>query len=314
MIGLNIEGDENMDIRQLEYLIEVARLRSFTRAADHLYITQPAISKAIKAMEEEFGVQLFDRQGKRVVLTDAGQIIVGQAQQIVTSFQSLMSELDDLRNLKKGHIRIGLPPMVGANFFPKVIGQFHKKYPDITIQLYEDGAKKVEHDVASGTLDVGVVVLPTTQEGLCIFPFVEERLNLVVPLSHTLAYRRKVELAELASEGFVLFREDFTLHDRVIGECAKAGFQPHVIYESSQWDLISEMVAVGLGIALLPETICREIDNKRVRIIPLVNPVIPWKLGIVWREDRYMSFATREWISFARAELSDLEEREEEGD
>ncbi|MNJ54812.1 HTH-type transcriptional regulator CynR [compost metagenome] len=111
-----------MDIRQLQYLIEVARFGSFTMAADALYITQPAISKAIKSMEEELGVVLFDRLGKRVELTDAGRIIAGQAQQIVASFQNLTSELDDLRNLKKGHIRIGLPPMVGAAL-PRILSR-----------------------------------------------------------------------------------------------------------------------------------------------------------------------------------------------
>lgn len=293
-----------MDIRQMQYLLEVARLKSFTKAADALYITQPTISKTIKSMEEDLGVVLFDRIGKTIELTDAGQLIVQQAQQIVASFQNLMAELDDLRNLKKGHIRIGLPPMVGASFFPRVIGGFHERYPEITIQLFEDGAKKVESDVAAGLLDVGVVVLPTVQEGLNSFPFVEEKLNLVVPLNHPLAMRQKANLAELAGEGFVLFREDFTLHDRIIAECAKAGFQPRIIYESSQWDLISEMVAVGLGITLLPETICREVDQERVRILQLVNPSIPWKLGIVWREDRYLSFASREWIRFAQEALS----------
>ncbi|MEC2345471.1 MULTISPECIES: cidABC operon transcriptional activator CidR [Paenibacillus] len=293
-----------MDIRQMQVLIEVARLRSFTKAAEALYITQPTISKTIKAMEEELGVVLFDRVGKKIELTDAGQIIATQAQQIVTSFQNLMAELDDLRNLKKGHLRIGLPPMVGASFFPRVIGEFHQRYPDITIQLFEDGAKKVEQDVAKGLLDVGVAVLPTVEAELSYFPFVEEKLNLVVHPSHRLAERECVELAELAPDGFVLFREDFTLHDRIIGACAKVGFHPHIIYESSQWDLISEMVAVGLGITLLPETICREIDDEGVRIIPLVNPVIPWKLGIIWRDDRYLSFATREWIRFAQEVLT----------
>lgn len=292
-----------MDIRQMQYLIEVARLGSFTKAAQALFITQPTISKTVKAMEEELGVVLFDRVGKKIELTDAGQIIVSQAQQIVTSFQNLMAELDDLRNLKKGHIRIGLPPMVGSSFFPKVIGEFHQRYPEITIQLFEDGAKKVEQGVASGALDVGVAVLPTVEEELSCFPFVEEKLNLVVHPTHPLAERASADLAELSQDGFVLFREDFTLHDRIISECARAGFQPHVIYESSQWDLISEMVAVGLGITLLPETICREIDDERVRIIPLVKPVIPWKLGIVWRDDRYLSFASREWIRFAREVL-----------
>ncbi|WP_187386151.1 cidABC operon transcriptional activator CidR [Paenibacillus tuaregi] len=294
-----------MDIRQLQYLIEVARLRSFTKAAESLYITQPTISKTIRQMEEELGVVLFDRIGKRIELTDAGQIMVNQAQNIVTSFNNMSAELDDLRNLKKGHIRIGLPPMVGASFFPTVIGQFHKKYPDITIQLFEDGAKKVEADVASGALDVGIAVLPLKMEGIEYFSFVEEKLNLLVHPTHRLSGLKEAPLIELAGESFVLFREDFVLHDRIIAECVRVGFQPRVVYESSQWDLISEMVAANLGIALLPETVCREVDPSRVAILPLVNPVIPWNLGIIWREDRYLSFAAREWIRFAGEVLSD---------
>lgn len=298
--------DLSLDIRQLQYLIEVARWKSFTKAAESLFITQPTISKTMKGLEEELGVTLFDRTSKKMNLTDAGEIIVSQAQQIVTSFHNLTAELDDLRNLKQGNIRIGLPPMVGASFFPKVIGQFHNRYPDIKIQLFEDGAKKVELDVASGLLDVGVAVLPTSQEGLQSIPFVEEKLKLVLHPSHPLAEREEVKLCELAADAFVLFREDFTLHDRIIGECVKVGFQPNVIYESSQWDLISEMVAAGLGITLLPETICREVDEKQVKIISLIEPIIPWKLGIVWREDRYLSFATREWIRFAQKVLGEV--------
>lgn len=291
-----------MDIKQMQYLIEVARLKSFTRAAEALYITQPTISKMVKGLEEELGVVLFDRIGKRIELTDAGQLIVTKAQQIVAEYQNMAAELDDLRNMKRGHLRIGLPPMVGASFFPNVIGKFHERYPDITIQLFEDGAKKVEHDVVEGLLDAGVAVLPTLQEGLASFPFVEERLLLVLPLSHRLSQRDQVHLQELSEEDFVLFRQDFTLHDRIIATCTQLGFQPRIVYESSQWDLISEMVAVGLGITLLPETICREIGDKRVRITPL-TPVIPWKLGMIWRDDRYLSYATREWVHFAREML-----------
>lgn len=292
-----------MDIKQMQYLIEVARLKSFTKAAEALYITQPTISKMVKGLEEELGVSLFDRIGKRIELTDAGQLIVTKAQQIVAEYQNMAAELDDLRNMKRGHLRIGLPPMVGASFFPNVIGKFHERYPDITIQLFEDGAKKVEHDVVEGLLDAGVAVLPTLQEGLASFPFVEERLLLVLPLSHRLSQRDQVHLQELSEEDFVLFRQDFTLHDRIIATCTQLGFQPRIVYESSQWDLISEMVAVGLGITLLPETICREIGDKRVRITPL-TPVIPWKLGMIWRDDRYLSYATREWVHFAREMLT----------
>ncbi|ASR45430.1 LysR family transcriptional regulator [Paenibacillus kribbensis] len=297
---MSMEEGAGLDIRHLQYFLEVARLRSFTKAAQSMFITQPTISKTIKSLEDELGVTLFDRIGKRIELTDAGKVIELQAQAIVKSFQSLSSELSDLMNLKKGHIRIGLPPMVGSSFFPSVIGEFHKAYPDVTIQLFEDGAKKVERDVGAGVLDIGVIVLPASEDMFETFLFVEEKLNLLVHPTHALAECKEVPLSALAEEAFVLFREDFTLHDRIIAECVRAGFQPRVVYESSQWDLISEMVAANLGIALLPEAICRDLDSERLRILPLVDPVIPWHLGMIWQKDRYLSFAAREWISFTQ--------------
>ncbi|KGE20304.1 LysR family transcriptional regulator [Paenibacillus wynnii] len=298
-------GVESVDIRQLEYFVQVARLNSFSKAAESLFITQPTISKMIRNLEVELGADLFYREGKSIRLTDAGEILLTKAQNTVESFQSLSSELDSLRDLKKGHIRIGLPPMVGASFFPAVIGQFHKKYPEVTIRLYEDGAKKVENDVETGLLDVGVVVLPVNSARFHYFSFNEEKLQLLVPVTHRLAGTESVPMSELAEEEFVLFREDFTLHDRIITECVKAGFQPKVVYESSQWDLISRMVAAGLGIALLPETICRDMDRSRIAIIPLTVPAIPWQVGMIWRRDRYLSFAAREWIDFARGLLEE---------
>lgn len=299
------KGLTAIDIRHLQYFIEVARLHSFTKAAESLFITQPTISKTIRNIEDELGVTLFDRSGKRIELTDAGRIIHEQAQPIVKSFQSLSSELGDLKNLKKGHIRLGLPPMVGSSFFPEVIGQFHTQYPQVTMQIFEDGAKKVEVDVESGLLDIGVAVLPTDDELFHSFSFVREKLMLLVHPSHRLAGREAVPLAELSEENFVFFREDFALHDRIITECVKVGFQPHIVYESSQWDLISGMVAANLGIALLPETICREIDRERIRILPLIEPSIPWQLGMIWRKDRYLSYAAREWLSFTQGILKE---------
>lgn len=294
-----------MDIRQLQYFVRAAELNSFSRAAESLFITQPTISKMIRNLEEELGASLFYREGKSIRLTDAGEILLSKAQNIVESVGSLSSELDSLRNLRRGHIRIGLPPMVGASFFPAVIGEFHRKYPEVTIRLHEDGARKVENDVETGLLDIGAIVLPVDTAKFHCYTFVEEKLELLVPLSHPLAHAKVVTLKELENEEFVLFREDFALHDLIIGECVKAGFQPKVVYESSQWDLISRMVAAGMGIALLPETICRSMDRTHLAIIPLVEPVIPWQLGMIWRRGRYLSFAAREWIDFAKRVLGE---------
>lgn len=294
-----------MDIRQLQYFVQAARLNSFSHAAKSLYISQPTISKMIRNLELELGADLFYREGKSIRLTDAGEVLLPKAQNIVDSFSSLSSELDTLRNLKQGHIRMGLPPMVGASFFPAVIGRFHAMYPNITIRLHEDGAKKVENDVETGLLDIGVVVLPVDDRKFHCVSILQEKLELLVPKGHRLAGKSCVRLAELAEEEFVLFREDFMLHDRIITECVKTGFQPKIVYESSQWDLISGMVGAGLGIALLPETITKDIDRTRIEVIPLTAPVIPWHLGIIWRRDRYLPFAARAWLDFAKEVFSE---------
>ncbi|MEK3719416.1 cidABC operon transcriptional activator CidR [Paenibacillus sp. FSL H8-0034] len=290
-----------MDIRQLQYVLELARYNSFTKAAQALHITQPTLSKMIKSLEEELGLTLFSRVGKSVELTDAGQAILSQAQHIVSSFKNLTSELSDLTNLHKGHIRIGLPPMVGSSFFPQVMSRFRELYPGVTIEMVEEGSKKLQIEIANGHLDMGVVLLPTNEELFDSHLIIRENLKLIVHPSHRLAQRSEVALSELSKETFILFHQDFALHDQIIAECVRSGFHPHVLYESSQWDFIHEMTAANLGIALLPETICKRLDPAHVKAIPLIGPSIPWHLVMIWRKNSYLSLAAREWIRFTQS-------------
>ncbi|MFC7392368.1 cidABC operon transcriptional activator CidR [Scopulibacillus cellulosilyticus] len=289
-----------MDVRHLQYFLEVAKQKSFTKAAKTLHITQPTISKMIKDIETECGVTLLERTGRKAVMTDAGEIVYKRAQQIVQSFDNLANELSDLMNIKRGKITVGLPPMVGAHFFPKILGQFREAYPEIIIQVFEDGAKKVIHDVESGALEIGVAVQPVDQERFHAISFVKESLRLVVHPDHPLASKEEVKLVELKDEPFILFREDFALHDQIIETCIRIGYFPKIAYESSQWDFISQLAAAKLGVALLPETICNGLDRNKVNIVKLIEPEIPWHLAMVWRKDKYLSFAAREWIKFTK--------------
>ncbi|MTH54677.1 LysR family transcriptional regulator [Bacillus mangrovi] len=291
-----------MDIKHLQYFIEAVNCKSFTRAADRLFITQPTISKMVKNLEEELGVQLFERSRKKLILTDAGQVIYDQAKLIDKAFTNLQQELDELRNLKKGVIRLGLPPIIGTSFFPKMIGAFHKKYPDITFHLAEHGSKRIEEEVASGILHAGVVVLPANEDAFETLPYKEENFRLVLHPEHPFAHRQEIELPELKREPFILFNKDFVLHDRILSACSKAGFQPKVVSESSQWEFIEEMIACGLGAALFPESICQNLSSK-VCTLKIVNPSITWKLAVIWKKEQYLPFAAREWLSYTRNQL-----------
>jgi DNA-binding transcriptional LysR family regulator len=289
-----------MDIRHLQAISEIVRHNSFTRAADALHVTQPTISKMIKSLEQELNIEIFARDGKQVKLTDAGEAIFKHAGPILQLFDRLVTEINDLTYLHKGSIRLGIPPMAGSSFFPPVIKRFQERYPGIAIQMEEDGALKIEERLADGALDVGVVLLPIDREEFDWFPIVEDRLNVLVQPAHRLASRKRIELAELEGEPFILFNNDFALHDRILRECRAIGFEPRVAYESTQWDFIGELAGAGLGVAMLPDTVCRSLHPDKVRAVPLVRPVIPWHLAMAWRRDGYLSLAAREWIQFTR--------------
>jgi DNA-binding transcriptional LysR family regulator len=286
-----------LDIKHLQYFIEVTKFNSFSRAADHLFISQPTISKMIKNLEEELGVELFDRSRKQVTLTDAGRVILEQAKLIDKAFKNLQLELDNLLGLKKGHIRIGLPPIFNAHHFLSIMGSFHEKYPGITYELVEDGSKKIAEEVNSNLLDVGVIVLPTQEELFDHFSFMEEDMKLLVPALHPLAERETVNLTELKNESFILYNKDFVLNDLIISSCNRVGFYPHTISESSQRSFIEEMVASKLGISLLPESICSGL-NKHVKALKVINPSISWNLAIIWKKNQNLSYAAKEWLEY----------------
>lgn len=293
-----------MDIKHLQYFIQVTHFKSFTKAAEHLFITQPTISKMIKNLEMELGVELFDRSRKQLTLTDAGQVVLEQAKLIDLAFNNLEREVEALSGLHKGHIRIGLPPIIDPSFFPTIIGRFHKDYPNITFQLVEDGSKKIEEYVENDLLDIGVIVLPTNIELFHSFSLLEEDIKVILHPDHPLAQSTEIDLKELKNEDFILFNKDYVLHDLVISSCKDAGFTPRIITESSRWDFIEEMVACQLGVALFPESLCTQLQN-RVHAIHVINPSISWKLGVIWSKNRNSSFAAKEWLRFTSQALLD---------
>lgn len=292
-----------MESRQLGYFLEVAKQLSFSKAAEKLNVTQPTLSKMVKNLEEELDILLFDRTTKHMKLTDAGEIVFEEAQEIMRLMDNLSSKLADSLKIKKGNIKIGLPPVIGSLFFPKLIRDFRQHYPNIHLGFEEEGGKKVEKMVEEGSVDFGFAVLPVNDALFDSYPFVKSELKLIVHSEHPLANVDSMPLNRLINESFLFLREDFALHDRIREHCIQAGFIPSVIYESSQWDFISEMVANGHGVAILPEPLCRKLDPSVIKTISITEPRIPWNLAIIWKKNKYLSYATRELLYFIQSNL-----------
>ncbi|MEV5028266.1 LysR family transcriptional regulator [Paenibacillus sp. LPE1-1-1.1] len=295
-----------MDLKHLTYFVAVAEAGSFTQAARKLHVTQPSLSKMVRLLEEDLGVQLIDRSAKQIELTDAGLSILRSAKHIIQSFEDMSSELEEVVKLKKGTLRLGIPPMVGGYFLPSVIEKFSTHYPQIKLQVIEQGGQSLEQDILQGDLDFSMVILPVkNEERYHVLPCINENLKLVVHPEHELAEQTRIQMNQLEDESFILFRKDFTIHHLIKENCAAAGFEPKIVFESSQWDFMTEMVAAKYGITLLPEGICSQLDAKRFSSVAVVKPAIPWQLSMIWRKDKYLSFASREWIRFVETELSE---------
>lgn len=293
-----------MDIRHLEYFAEVAQHLSFTKASQTLHVTQPSISKAIKNLEGELGVPLFYRSSKQLELTDAGKAVLNNAKKVLDAFKNLTLELTDVTELKSGEIKIGIPPIVGAAFFSQLISQYKEKFPLIEIKLTEVGTKKIKKGVDDGTLDIGLIcTVPAQGSSFEIINVLKDPLMLIVHREHPLASNSEVHFSQLANEPFILYRKDFTLYDLIIEECSKSGFHPNIVCESSQKDFLLGMVEGKLGITMLPSKICQNIYSQDLVVLPISESAINLELGMIWKKEKYLSFAVREFIACSESYL-----------
>jgi DNA-binding transcriptional LysR family regulator len=287
-----------MELRALKYFVEVVRQQSFTAAAERMFVTQPTISKMVKALEDEIGSPLLLRDGRQMVLTDAGRIVYQRGQDVLSAHAQLQAELDDLGTLGRGQLTLGIPPMGGA-LFTRVIAVFRQRYPGIDLKLFEQGSRAIETALLAGELELGALLQPVNTDVFDVLPVSRHPLWLIAPQSSRWRNAARVELTELSHEPFVLYGESLALNNIVLEACRRAGFSPTIAGRSGHWDFITALVAAGVGVALLPRPYCERLDPARFARVP-VEPEIPWDMALSWRRKGYLSHAARAWLGVAR--------------
>ena len=286
-----------MELRQLQLFLEVAKHKSITKAAESMHLSQPALSKSIKALEDELGMTLIIRTNKTSDLTDAGRIVLEYSQKMAAVLNEMKTTLNDITNLSMGQIDIGLPPFIGSLFFPRVMAKFHHAFPNIELNITEYGGARVVKSVEEGEFELGVAVLPIDEQQFDVYPIVEEEMKLLVYKDHPLATRNVVDIKELKDEEFIFYHEEFALNKIMRNQFIAAGFEPKILFQSSQWDLMTEMVAANLGITILPDSICNRAFNTDLRVIDLKEDIL-WRLAVITKQGRYISNAGRTFIDF----------------
>lgn len=292
-----------MELRQLQYAIQIAAERNFSRAAEKLHIAQPSLSQQLSKLEKELGVLLFHRNTNSVELTHAGAAFIAQAQKIIDATEQLKQEMADISNTRTGKVVVGSMPITGSHVLPHVLPAFQAQYPDIEIVLVEDTSADLEKLTANGQTDFSLLSLPLHEQSLAYETIIEENIVLAVPKNHILSAltscnpAKLIRIEDLKHEPFIVLKKGQGFRQIAIELCQQAGFTPRIVFESSNMETIQSLVAAGMGIAFVPEFIARA---KRSEFIPTYLPIedtTPKRtLVIAYRKGRYLSKAAEAFI------------------
>ena len=291
-----------MELRQLEYFRMTAKLRNLTRAAAELEVSQPNITVAIQKLESLLGLRLFDRSQKQVLLTAEGEIFLRRVEPALDILHDALRELEDYKNLSKGNIRIGIPPMIGAYLFPRICSDFQKIYPHLTISLYEEGSMAIRENLEAGELDFGIIILSDIPAALNTFPMCTSELVACVPEDSPLASRPSFRLKDFDNENLIVMKHGSFIRRMLSDRFASMGISPNVVLESNQIEIIKHLVANGIGLACLLDCVTK--GNQDFRVLSFNRPM-HFDVGLAWKKDRYISKAAAAFMDFCKETLID---------
>lgn len=285
-----------MELRQLEYFIEVCNELHFTRAAEKLNIAQPTLSQQIKSLEDEVGIPLFDRIGRKIALTEAGKILLKHCQQVFFEIEQAQAALRDLNGLQRGKLIIGSLLTCTNYLLPPAILKFKQFYPNIELSVLGLRTKDIKKGLIENELDLGISFLPSEDEEFDSIPLFTEELSLAVPVNHPLAKEKEIEMKSLEQVSMILMPENYYLRKLVDSYVAELGITFKPTIEISTLEALIQMVGAGMGATILPAPYLDFIKNDKLVKVKLVHPTPKRKIGFIYRKDKFMCTTTKTFI------------------
>lgn len=295
-----------MEIHQLRYFVAVAQSNSFSRAARECHISQPSLSQQIGKLEKHLGQKLFHRLGKRVVLTDAGQMLFEKATTILSILDDAERQMRDTKGATESRLTVGAIPTIAPYLLPPVLQRFLPEHPQVELTVHEDVTRHLLEATASGQVDLAVVALPIKDERLEIEPLLSEPLLLALPPGHLLMRKADVDLNDLRDERFIILGEMHCLSEQVLAFCRTHEYLPKIGCRSAQISTIQSLIATGQGISLLPAMAQGPGENKRC-YRRLSTPGLMRTVAVVWHRHRYHSLAEQQFLAVLRAVTREME-------
>jgi DNA-binding transcriptional LysR family regulator len=289
-----------MELRQLRSLVTLADERHFTRAAARLHIAQPALSQQIRRLEDELGIALVDRTTRHVALTPAGERLVGRARRVLAEVEAATDELSELAGIRSGRVVIGSMRSTGPFDLSVLLAAFHARHTGIDLVVREEPSEVMLQRLHADALDVAFLAVNGLDAGpdIRLHPLLNEPLVALLAPGHRLARRRRIDMAELREERFIVFGEGGSLRRIVVHGAREAGFEPQLAFESSELPRIRAMAARGLGVALLPASEA-EHEGAPIAAVTVRKPVLARDVTLAWRAHRRHSPAARAFLELA---------------
>ncbi len=276
-----------MELSQLRTIIHVAELGSLSKAADRLHIAQPALSRQVRMLEEELGVRLFERHGRGMVISEAGQEVLRHAYRITAEIQEIRASLSDNDASLKGHVSIGMPPTVSDILSVPLVSVFQEMHPEATIRIVSAYSSYVLDWLHKGEVDAAILFESRSARSVKSETLLEESLFLVGPANSSFVSDQPVEFANLQSQRLCLPSVGHSLRS-LLEDCAKSrGIQLRVSVEVDSYSTLKNLVAAGHGVTIIPlAPIHKEISERSLTYAPLTNPVPKRRLMLSIPSDR----------------------------
>jgi len=291
-----------MDVRDLQVFLSVSKHLNYTRAGEEINLSQPSVSVRIRQLESELRVKLFEQLGKKVVLTDAGQLLVPYANRVIAAVDDAHHAIDELQGLERGSLRIGASTTPGMYLVPQVVARFKRSHPKIDIHLRIKDTREVEDGVLNNEFDFGFVGGHLAAAEVSAHAWLTDELLLVVSPDHRLRNKKTVRKQDLAGESFIVRESGSATRATIVTQLQQANFELETVIEMENPESIKKAVQSGLGIAFISKfAIATELKAKTLTAIRVRDLTINRELKIVHRKDKHLSRAALALIKMARS-------------
>lgn len=284
-----------MDLRKLEIFICVAEQQSFSQAAKKLHMAQPAVSIAVRKLEEELGTTLLERDNKAIRLTSEGQTAMAQAKQILMQVGELKDSMSELNGLLKGELNIACPSMLATYYFPDLLEQFLSRQTGLTASIIQAGTKRIESMLLQDEVELGVISLQGSHDGLEVIPLIKEQIVLCVGKDHEFNQKKRIHINTLNQLPMVLYQQDYFIRQMLDQACAEHSVLPDIRMQTNFLPLLTRMVKNGMGASVGLKIMAEQ--EQGIHGITL-TPKMELQMAVAWKKGKRISKANQAFVDW----------------